>query len=1236
MHKDMPSDDVGSAPTFFKEHDVFLTTLDKVAGSASAVETWAQSSAPAEEERLIREMCAILEMYQEQPTCLDPYLERIVGRLMLVIEEYLHAYHESTASPADALVDGASAPNASISATRLNGIFELVYTLCKVRGYKIVLRFFPHSVADVEPVFATLWQHTADLAGSSWTTRYVMLIWLSLLSMVPFDLESIDSGTVSLPQLSHHAGMAIADMALVDKWVELGKFYLRRPGCDMEGAAVMLARLLSRKDTRATLQPALIVWATHEISDAAGAYVSAACSKKGLAIGEVLRINGALRVLCHLFLAMDSVDLLKDEIGPLLGVLQSDAFEQHSVTRKLATKAAQRLAMLILPPLSVARRSDARPSARANLGAGASTALGAAALGADSVVCTSHDAVLEISEEVETCIGILLQRLHDKDTIVRWSAAKGVGRVTERLPPALVQEIVSAVAGMLQDETLVSEAGQIDVSMTLEFSWHGSLLCLAELSRRGLLAPPALREVIPWVLRGLTYEIQRGDYSVGSNVRDAACYVMWSFARVTDAAAKHLFSEMSTTLATALVSVAVFDREPNVRRAASAAFQEHVGRHSSFPHGIAVLQLADFFSVGNMRNAFVVASRRISEFSEYREPLLGHLCTVTIYHWDIKTRELAVEALRQLAPLSPEYMVSNLLPEMASSHFESVGIVAEVLSTQIWLSTDRTKLVLSVAERMPSRYTEDFGAALTLAALASFIGCLSRARWDIDDSQTQGKYFDLFVQALAACPKPQVIVPEFTSFVDAYGISSGQHARNLHSIVQHTQAGGPGASREGFVLALGALETRADFEMLCDLVTEGVTVEIRRNAASALGQFCQRELESAHRSILGDSDMLTAIGALLAGLHDCTVDNRGDVGSWVRHQCLCSMQRLLMAAESQVLAGVRGDRDLALRLLGRVLHAATEKIDKLRVAAGLLLEHLLYGRCSSLSHTSGLVKPDAVVEQCAEHLQLYIPNRNDASRSCTVHGGNGISWADSESAYAKLVYALSVSEESLRRPLFEGLVVAGSAEPLGRYAVNAVATYAGALPAAATAKSVAPADAELGWTVDGIVAELTRLLLTDRQTSKLINPALIVSDQLVEQGALLGASPDIWIRMYRAVQRVAFRLRAPQRLVLCVKLYGSLSLVSQDVARLAGESLLAHVGHPIPKIRQMAADQLYTMLCINGVAADIDEKGENSLCEVERVLSETEWMLDTAGVKESRARLAALVRQVLGSGAGND
>lgn len=58
-------------------------------------------------------------------------------------------------------------------------------------------------------------------------------------------------------------------------------------------------------------------------------------------------------------------------------------------------------------------------------------------------------------------------------------------------------------------------------------------------------------------------------------MRDAAAYVIWALARAQDASS---LSPHVVELAGSLVCVSLFDRDVSIRRAASAAFQEHVGR----------------------------------------------------------------------------------------------------------------------------------------------------------------------------------------------------------------------------------------------------------------------------------------------------------------------------------------------------------------------------------------------------------------------------------------------------------------------------------------------------------------------------------------------------------------------------------------------------------------------------------------------------------------------------------
>jgi hypothetical protein len=696
---------------------------------------------------------------------------------------------------------------------------QLVYAACKTRSYKGIVKLFPHEVADLEPALqCLLCQEPSDHA--TWEVRYVLLLWLAMLVLVPFDLRTVDSGAVG-SGAEEGSGGSGSSTGLIGSILAACKGFLCDPGAIRSAAAVCLSKLLSRPDMDRAQLRVYFEWATNALAFCSGeapaparrqaAGGESAASGSGEDAGEdegraaagsgfEQSLSGAQRALLATGVLQSLVEIAKhghrdalreglaetfsrvvaiaagermggdggaaedglddeeddaeagagtgaDSVGEAstaastAGNAASAGLRASPLLRKLIVKLAARTGLTYLAPRLVAWRYDrGQRSLLDNLkNAGVAAAAAAAATGSTAATGGAQDAStaaddededIDVPPEMEDIVDKLLQGLRDTDTVVRWSAAKGIGRTTGRLPKAFADDVVAAVL-----QLLTPQEG--------DGAWHGGCLALAELARRGLLLPSRLPEAIPMVMKALCYDVRKGAHSVGQHVRDSACYVCWAFAR---AYAPSVMRPYVASLAQGMLTCALFDREVNCRRAASAAFQENVGRqgHENFPDGIAILTAADYFTLGNRVNAYLNVAPIVAAFPQYRYALLDHLLHTKLRHWDRDVREVAAKALARLAPVDPAWAISTALPallpltaspDLFTRHGATLGVAELALAlAQVPVSLpsellDQIRNVVVVAEK--ARAYTGRGGEMVRAAMCRLIECQCLAGHDL-------------------------------------------------------------------------------------------------------------------------------------------------------------------------------------------------------------------------------------------------------------------------------------------------------------------------------------------------------------------------------------------------------------------------------------------------------------------------------------------------------------------------
>uniref|UniRef100_A0A4W4GPA1 Tubulin-specific chaperone D n=1 Tax=Electrophorus electricus TaxID=8005 RepID=A0A4W4GPA1_ELEEL len=1050
-------------------------------------------------ESAVERFVVIMDRYQEQPHLLDPHLEWMMNMLL-------------------DLVRNEKAPPLLVHLG-----FKFLYIISKVRGYKVFMQLFPHEVSDLQPVLDLLLRQDPK-DTETWETRYMLLLWLAMTCLIPFDLSRLDGHLNSDPRLNREPVM--------DRLLAVAKAYLQVSDKPRDAAAVLVSKFVTRPDVKQKRLGDFLDWTLAMVSEASDRTMAG-----------TVALDGALRSLAQLFKHGKRDDFLPYAPTVLRCLDQKKLTDSsQAMLRKLGVKVLQRLGLTFLKP-RLAKWRYQRGSRSLAVNLGHSAVAGQAEGAKHDPEAASPEEDYDIAEEVESVIEQLLVALKDKETVVRWSAAKGIGRVTGRLPRELADDVVGSVLDCFSFQET-------------DNAWHGGCLALAELGRRGLLLPSRLPDVVPLIVQALTYDERRGACSLGSNVRDAACYVCWAFARAYDPTE---LKPYVNPIASALVITAIFDRNISCRKAASVSDVNTPRQCGTFPHGIDILTAADYFAVGNLSNCYLAISVYVAGFEEYTKPMIDHLVTRKINHWDGTIRELATRALHNLTPCAPEYMANTVLPRLLA------------VATGMDLH-GRHGAILACAEITHALYTLGF---------CILIQKLSLSRMPFRDDPVIGEPAPLVSAAPCRSCHAQLLI--------LYELSQ-HYSKQLVSRYLTALSSAEVQGRCGCALALGALppfmihnklqQILHGLQEACRVVRgmEGFT-EARRDAAVALARVCVTvgaRSQGSPDNVVCEANVAGVYEALLDCMGDYTTDSRGDVGAWVRAAAMTGLQDVTL----QVAVWPHPS------LTHPSLYQAAEKIDRYRAHAGAVFLRLLHSTEPAVPH---------------------LPHREELLSIFPPEEAESLNWMSASEAFPRVTRLLSLPLYRYHTLLGLAVSVGGLTESTVRFSSQSLFDYL------KTVQQDGAALLQFGNT-------LLQIFRDHLHNDRVSVPLLKMLDQMLSHGCfelfVHEDSHPLCVELLALCKEEIKKSKDIQKLRSCAAVYCGLIQFQGNVRKLILVQLMLLLCHPFPVIRKSTASQVYEMLLTYDDVVDLAV-----LNDVTTVLSDTNWESDLTTLRGYRNQL---------------
>lgn len=1035
-----------------------------------------------------------------------------------------------------------------------------------------MVRFFSAETRHLEPLISAIEaadsivdSDTDKTQGWSWEERYITLLWLSHLLLVPFDLATISSNRDASQMDVEGLIWPLNIPGVAVRAISLAMKYLEAAGKERDAAKVLLVRISMRKDMQELgLLDALVRWALSSL------HSSTVVQSNYFHIGVLSFLAGML-VSASSTSDMDPyLDRIYNTVHEL-GQSEVAAFKSvHSsaLAKKIVIKVMRTIAVLEL-------RSSAK---------------------------SSNHQIEDTTEIVETSIGHMLEALADNDTPVRLAASKALSVITQKLVPTMAAQVVEAVIDSLSHNVLweTKIVGQKttkvrDLSAVNPQEWHGLILTLSQLLYRRSPPPDTLSGILHSLLIGLSFERRStSGSSIGTNVRDAACFGIWALARRYTSAELQAIDKASVItaqhhdestsiiqiLATELVVAACLDPAGNIRRGASAALQELIGRHpDTVENGIAVVQTVDYHRVALRSKAMNSVGPDAAALSRFNDNALVD----ALFGWrgvgdgDAVSRRNAAACLGAMATLYGKWdgqSLTRCMDLIGRTEHSLGGLKLREVDQRHGLLLSLAVLVSSICGMMRGAEPNTFSATahpeqtgrrlreLTLTilrdakastyrrpdliaeAVCSFIGSscslLENDAAGEDRSCEIIQLMDELLIVYLSRSEKDVIVASIEA-ASAFISFSDIPVRAIHAKKWIEKISGDSSGRitsPGFILTLGAvfhlLPDSSQRDVLDAILDRWRSVPGISSKISLLSSLCQGSILTSH------SNSFT--GIIGEALDDYTTDARGDIGSQVRIKALQAVTTCFtfeVPAESYSNETVLQER---LPLYGKVLRLTAEKLDKVRTEAQLALVSIL----SALGYSNEAQSLKVLQVSSEEYFTFLLELQHAPATS--LSSSTSISCLRTPAALQSLLSGYVTSADT-------------GSESLIRVSRAALASFC------------SKSEHRLHIVSEALLQVMKSHLENDRTLVPTMEVVTFLFDTLILQNSTIN-----FRSLFITTQKAHFKSGNVRKLEAAVKLYSGLLNTFEESSKDAKDvekKLVSMLLHPFPAVRSAVVDVLW-------------------------------------------------------------